>query len=257
MVPAPGNYAVRLSAVNNTGGMGAGTFTVGVSNGVEIVGPPETTRSDVPLQLSATVDDPNLVGPLTYDWSVTHDGSPFASQNGADPTFSFAPDLPGTFAVTVAVTDADGHTVSASASTVVPDTLAILDLPDRAFTGESVTLEATGFLPSPASSVHWAVFNAAGHVVGFGTGASFTYVPTDPGLDLITLTCPGQATSATLPIYVASVTVTLTAPPSPPQGSPVTLTADLGGTSAGPPTPTPGRSPTATARPSPPGRARW
>jgi len=233
VVPGPGNYAVQLSATNNTGGTGASTFTVGVTSGVEIVGLPQTTRPTVPLQLGATVDDPNLVGSLTYDWSVTRNGNPYASQDGADPTFSFTPDLPGTFAVFVTVTDAHGHRVSASASTIVPDKLAILDLPNLAFTGQTVALEATGFSPAPASSVHWAVFNAAGHVVGFGTGVDFSYVPTDPGLDLITLTCPGQATSATLAIYVSNVTVTLSGNPSPLQGSPLTLTADLGGTTGG------------------------
>src|SRR5262249_29370967 len=61
----------------------------------------------------------------------------------------------------------------------------------------------------------------------------FTYVPTDPGEDLITLTCPGQATSATLPIFVPGLTVTLSSPASPAQGSPLTLTADLSGTGGG------------------------
>ncbi len=232
-VPGPGTYSVTLSAANNTGGTGSSTFTVVATNGVAIVGLPANSRPTVPLNLSATVDDPNLVGPLTYDWSVTHNGSPFASHNGTDPTFGFTPDLAGTFAVSVTVTDADGRMVSASASTVVPSVLAILGVPDKAFTGQTVALQATGFAPAPAAAVHWAVLDAAGHAVAFGTGADFSYVPIDHGVDLITLTSPTQATSATLPIFVPSLTVAVSGNPTPPQGSPLTLTANLTGATAG------------------------
>src|SRR5262249_1266354 len=77
VVPGPGPYAVRLSAANDTGGTGSGTFTVVAGNGVSIVGLPGNSRPTVPLRLGATVDDPNLVAPLTFDWSVTHAGNPF------------------------------------------------------------------------------------------------------------------------------------------------------------------------------------
>ena len=59
-----------------------------------------------------SLDDPNLVGPLTYDWSVTHDSNPFGSpQHGTDPTFPLTPDQAGTGTVDIAVSSAPAYLV--------------------------------------------------------------------------------------------------------------------------------------------------
>ena len=61
---------------------------------------PLTGPEGTAISLTATVTDP--VAP-TFAWSVTKDGSPFAT--GTDPNFSFTPDDNGSYVVSLTVTD--------------------------------------------------------------------------------------------------------------------------------------------------------
>src|SRR5262249_39797944 len=64
----------------------------------------------VRVTVSATVSDPGEgdVGPgTTYAWSVTRNGDPFASDSSPG-LFTFLPAEPGTYVVTLNVTDRDG-----------------------------------------------------------------------------------------------------------------------------------------------------
>ena len=61
---------------------------------------PLTGPEGTPISLTATVTDPTTP---TFAWSVTKDGSPFAT--GTDAAFSFTPDDNGSYVVSLTVTD--------------------------------------------------------------------------------------------------------------------------------------------------------
>jgi Ca2+-binding RTX toxin-like protein len=229
----PGLYVVTLTATDSDGGVGGGNVGILNTSGLKIVGVPAVGQPDVAVNLTGIADDGNLVGPLSYAWTVTQDGNLFASQTGADTTFSFTPELAADYAVSLTITDSSGKTVSGGGTFNIPNTLTIINVPQRAFTGQTVALQATGYAPSDPSTVHWAVFGASGQVLGTGDGPDFSYVPTDPGQDFVAVTSPGRSTSAVIPVFVPSLTVALSTSANPSEGSPVMLTADLSGATPG------------------------
>jgi hypothetical protein len=113
-----GNYVVSLVATENndptTSSLPA-TVTIqatGVAPTPTITGAPATSPAGTSISLGSTVTDPNvsnnatLKESITYQWAVTTPNGLVGTQTGATtPNFSFTPNQPGTYFVTLTVSD--------------------------------------------------------------------------------------------------------------------------------------------------------
>src|SRR5262249_29689083 len=120
-----GSYVVTFTATDKDSGTGTSSATIVVFNvppTVSITGVPVTSVEGTTVSLGSTVNDPSPVDQaagFTKTWSVTRDGSPFASGSGANFTLGLVDE--GTYAVTFSATDKDGDTGTASATISVGD----------------------------------------------------------------------------------------------------------------------------------------
>src|SRR5262249_4589904 len=124
-----GSYTVFLEVSDDDGGSDFRIINLKVSNAApaaSITGVPPSGHSPegTALLLGSAVTDPSPVDQaagFTYAWSVTKDGSAYASGSAAD--FSFTPDDNGTYVVSFSATDKDGDTGSTS-TTITVDNVA-------------------------------------------------------------------------------------------------------------------------------------
>ncbi len=106
-----GTYVVTLSVFDGTGSS-TDTKTIIVTNvnpTATIVGAPATSPVLSAISLTSIVTDPSTADTaagFSYNWSVTKNGSAFGV-NGNGAAYSFMPDSPGTFVVTLNATDKD------------------------------------------------------------------------------------------------------------------------------------------------------
>jgi len=92
---------------------------------VQITGAPSNSPEGTAVTLGSTITDPGGTGPYTYAWTVTKNGSAYATGTPTNgPTFTFTPDDNGTFDVGLTVTAPDGQTATATGPT---DVLIIYD----------------------------------------------------------------------------------------------------------------------------------
>src|SRR5262249_55561410 len=118
-----GSYQVTLSVTDKDGGVGSASATITVTNvapTAAINGAPSSAPEGGAISLTSTVTDPgtaDTAAGFVFAWSVTKDGSAFASGSAAD--FSFTPDDNGSYVVTLTVTDKDGGVGTASATIAV------------------------------------------------------------------------------------------------------------------------------------------
>jgi hypothetical protein len=86
---------------------------------VELDGLPDSSTPGVPISVTGSVRAPDPAASYTFIWTVTRDGSDFASGSGSD--FTFTPDQDGTYAVTLTVSDDSGGSDSVTGVVVVSD----------------------------------------------------------------------------------------------------------------------------------------
>jgi len=113
---------------------------------------PSSSAEGSVVNASASATDPGTVdGTPAFAWSVTKDGSSFAS--GTGPAISYTPNDNGTYVVTVTATDKDGGVGTASATTQVTnvDPTATFNAPSSAVSGTTFTISLSN--PADASSV--------------------------------------------------------------------------------------------------------
>jgi hypothetical protein len=153
---------------------------------------------------------------LTYAWSVTKDGAPYATAGSATSSFNFTPDDEGAYVITMTATDDGAETGSGSFAVTVGDVL-----PTAIITGYVPTLTA----PKIVLPYEWVTFNGTftdpgmadphtaswdfGDSTPAASGWTATHYFTAPGFYTVTLTVaqgddPGVGT--------AHVTVQVMAP---------------------------------------------
>lgn len=127
-----GTYTVRLRSLE-TGGGGLSTVvtrTVTVTNVAPVVtitgAPGGSITEGTAVTLGQTTTDAGAVDTHTYAWSVTKNGSAFASGSGTG--FSFTPDDNGSYVVTVVATDDDGGQDTDSRTINVVNQAPLIDL---------------------------------------------------------------------------------------------------------------------------------
>ena len=105
-------YNIVITVTSSDGRtLAANTSVAGtdVAPTVNITGEPSNIEQGTRVSVSAVVADPGEYGTFTYSWTATGGGDSFS---GTSATFSFTPTNDDDHEVTLAVTDADGETVS-------------------------------------------------------------------------------------------------------------------------------------------------
>jgi hypothetical protein len=243
-----GSYTVTLAVTDQDGVTGTVSQTVTVTDvapAPSIVVSAATGPEGTALDFTSTVADvspANTAAGFTYAWSVTQDGNPYPLPAGTvtdGPTFTFTPDDAGAYVVTLAVTDQEGETGTAStpvAVTSVPPVVSITGVPDSPPEGSPITLgttvtEPTGLDPATNFTYSWTVVKDGdtGNPFAAGTGPSVTFTPDDEGSYEVAVTVTdsdgGQATtSVTLDVVDVPPAVTITGSPGiSPEGTSITL----------------------------------
>lgn len=194
---------------------------------VTILGAPSSSPEGSTINLSSQVTENGQLLPpssCSYVWSVSKNGTPYASGNQSN--FSFTPDDTGTYVVNLGVRDQKGKTGTSSTTIVVteaPPTVAITGVPSQVSQGTPINASSVVHDPSPIDqqagfTYKWTV-TANGAVVATGNQANFSYTPTAAGTYVFALTATdseGQSGSA-------QQTVTVTAPPQSPPSPPSSL----------------------------------
>jgi hypothetical protein len=140
--PAFGNQFQVLNFGSSTGNFGtynapslpAGLFLDPVLNAtgltldidqVAITGAPAFPMEGTPINLAATVTGPSAGGSFTFSWTVTQNSNAFASGTGS--TFSFTPNINGTYVVTLNVGDVAGGSGTTSLTLIVAPSILVVN----------------------------------------------------------------------------------------------------------------------------------
>ena len=127
-----GTFPVSVDVLDSAtpSGQGSASFDVNVSNVAPtavVAGVPATSPEGTTVSLTATADDPGTADTHTFVWSVTKNGSAYASDTTS--AIDFTPDDEGTYVLTVVATDDDGAdsaplTASIDVTNVAPTVIA-------------------------------------------------------------------------------------------------------------------------------------
>jgi hypothetical protein len=198
-----GPYTVMVKVTDSTNLSDQKSFVINVANVAptpSMSGAPDSSPEGTAISLTGSATDASPVDTavgFTFGWSVTKNGSPFATGSGA--SFSFTPDDNGSYVVTLTATDKDsgvGSTSATIAVTNVAPTAVINGAPATSPEGTSIALSSTVSDPSTADTTTgfnyaWTV-TKNGNPFASGSEASFTFTPDDDGTYLVTLAAKDQ-----------------------------------------------------------------
>ena len=232
-----GEYTATLTVTDPNGLSHSTTVPVSVTNVAPAVTAPPSAIALVneAVVLPATFVDPGADAPWSYsvDWGDGTIKSGTVSATGslpeADLTHTYS--RRGDFTVTIAVTDANGSSGTASVLVAIvnrPPTAAFGVAPDVA--DEGATLDYTAAASDPdgdALTYTWSVAKVGSSTVHTSTGSTLSYTYLDDGQYSINLTVSDGALSAAVSktVNIANVapTATALAPPEGMVGEPLTL----------------------------------
>ncbi len=196
-----GLYSVSLTVTDNSGlstTVGGSITVTNVTPAAIITGAPLSAFALAPITVGSSVSDPGTGDVLTYSWSVTKNGAPFALPGGtvtSAPTFSFTPDAAGTFATTLTVSDDDGGTTTTSATTFVSgaNPTATINLPAVLLEGTPITLTAAVTDPFSVDNLDYAwTVSRGGTVLVTSAEQNLSFTPQDNGSYEVTLVVTNQ-----------------------------------------------------------------
>ena len=157
LADGPGSRTVRGRIIDKNNGFTDYTTTISITNvapTVIITGAPLSSPEGMLISLGSAVSDPSaadVAAGFTFAWSVTKNGSPYAS--GTSPTFSFTPDDNGTYVVSLSVTDKDGDSGSAGKTIAVTNVAPTASLANNGPIAEGSSGTVTFSGQADASSV--------------------------------------------------------------------------------------------------------
>jgi uncharacterized delta-60 repeat protein len=233
-----GSYEITLTVTDDDLGVGAASTKIEVANVdpiATIEGGPNSSPEGTAINLTSTVTDPGAADTFTYAWSLTKNGTAYAS--GTDATFAFTPDDNGDYLLTLTVTDDDGG-VDTDLKTItvtnVPPTAAIKGAPGSSPEGTAINFTSTVTDPGQADThtYAWSV-TKSGNAFDAGSEASFTLIPDDDGIYEVILTVTdddGGVDTDLRTITVTNVAPTVAvsgAPESSPEGTEISLTSTV------------------------------
>lgn len=222
--PAPdfnGNdsFTFQVSDGANSSNIGTVSITVDSVNDAPVatITVPPTTLEGSAVTASVSVTDVDHSS-FTYSWTVTKDGSPYAT--GSSSTITFTPDDNGSYGVSVTATDASGGYGSASdvvtASNVAPSILTVTGPTAPLQAGATATITVTYSDPGSAdthyTNVTWDDGSSSAMACASGVcSASHTYTAAGVyGVSLVLFDDDGASATATFN-YVIVVDATNTA----------------------------------------------
>jgi hypothetical protein len=223
LADGPASRTVKGRIKDKDGDFSDYTTTITVDNvppTVTINGAPASSPEGTAISLTSTVTDPGTPETFAYAWSVTKNGSPYASGSGA--AFSFTPDDNATYVVTLTVTDGDGGSGSDSKTvlaTNVPPVLTSLvsssPAVGGAVEGQAMSVTATftdaGTADTHSYAINWGDGSSssgpaassggtgsvtAGHVYANGGLYTITFTLTDDDGGSAVQTAPAVVTGA-------------------------------------------------------------
>jgi PKD repeat protein len=218
-----GNYTVSLTVTDVLGRSVTSTTTASIAEvppTAAITGAPATGHSPegTAITLGSNVTDPDPAGQAagsTYSWTVTKNGSPFATGNAASITFT--PDDAGTYVATLTATDNDGGASAPVSTTITADdvapTVTITGAPVSAAPGAVISLGSAVTDPSSVDTAagftySWTVTDN-GAAFASGSGPNFSFTPTAAGTYVVSL----AATDTDPETGTASQTIQVSPPP--------------------------------------------
>ncbi len=168
------------------------------------------------IAVSGTATDPaGANDTLSYAWSVYKDGGPTAFASGTGANWSFTPTDNGSYEIRLTASDEDGGSATASQTISVANvnpSPSIVSIGATRVEGTSIAVSGTATDPAGAndtSSYAWSVYKDGGPTAfASGTGANWSFTPTDNGSYEIRLTASdedGGSATASQTISVANV----------------------------------------------------
>jgi DNA/RNA endonuclease G (NUC1) len=163
-----------------------------------------TSPEGTPVTATANVSDPDANESFTYAWSVTKNGSPYASGN--TPSINFTPDDNGAYLVSLTVSDRSGATGSDSRTINVTNVAPVITSASlsSAAIDENGSVTISGAFTDPGTADTHTV------IVNWGDGSANSTVPLAPGSHVFSLAHQylDDAPSGTASdVYSISVTV--------------------------------------------------
>lgn len=230
-----GTYVVSVNVTDRDGGLGTASKTITVTNvapTASILGAPATSPEGSAINVTAGVSDPGTLDTFTYAWSVSKNGSAFASGTGSSLTFT--PNDNATYAVNLTVTDKDGGVGTASrtiTATNVAPTAYIAGAPVSSAEGSPINLLGSATDPGTLDTITYAWSVARnGLAYGAAAGANLTLTPNDSGTFVVTLSATDKdggvgTTSRTINVTnIAPTAIISGAPGSGKEGTAISLT---------------------------------
>lgn len=162
-----GSYVVSLTATDKDGGSTSTSLGISITNVAptpQISGAPTTSPEGTAIALTASASDPSsadTTAGFTFAWSVTKNGSAFATGSGAN--FSFTPDDNGAYVVSLTATDKDGGSATTSQGITVSNVppTAGMSGPTSGSVGQTLTYTLTANDPSPVDQAAGFTFQIA------------------------------------------------------------------------------------------------
>jgi PKD repeat protein len=184
-----GTFTITLIVTDANGGNTTSTGTI-------TVGKPTHSPEGAPIALSASAfpapTGASFTG-ATYAWTVTKNGSAYATGSAAN--FTFTPNDTSSYVVTLTVTDATGKSWT-SVSTYVIDNLAptitSISAPSTVAKGTAAAFAATATDPGQADMSAGLVYSWRFGDTGTATGSSVSHVYSAKGTFTVTLTVTDQ-----------------------------------------------------------------
>ena len=153
-----------------------------------------TSAEGTAVAANVSVTDPDANEAFTYSWTVTKNGSPYASSN--DTSFSFTPDDNGAYVVSVVVSDRAGATGSDSKTVNVTNVAPVITSvtgPTSAMQRGSAASINVGYTDAGSADTHTALFTWDDNTTSVATCAA--------GM------CTASHTFAAAGVYGVSVTL--------------------------------------------------
>ncbi|MCI0461921.1 MAG: PKD domain-containing protein [Gemmataceae bacterium] len=233
---APGLYVTHLTVIDDDLGSGAAsavTFVAPAAPTANIIGnpgdvPERAVPEGTPIRLVNELTDPLFVGTLSYLWTVTKNGNPFAS--GTTPTFSFTPDDDSgdaAYVISLTVTQPGSPPAVDSETLFVTNarpSAQINGAPATSPAGTPINVSALVTDPGTADThtFQWQVISSTGQFVSGGMDPTFSFTPLHAGTYAILLTATDDDGAS------VTVSTTVKTTGSIPSGTEVTVTGTNG-----------------------------
>jgi len=127
---AAGDYTVTVTFTNDDGLTDTMTFDVDVNNAAPTatLSGPATGFTGTPATYTVSASDPSDgTASLSYSWTVTRNGTAFATQSGGT-SYQLNASLPGTYHMSVTVSNGSGGIVTKSMDTVITAAVVSFDV---------------------------------------------------------------------------------------------------------------------------------